>query len=363
MMFAGRKTPAACGELTAWDDNEDAFNWLMTQYGAQPGEGLLILEIQERLYEFLVQCCKAVLHDIPEETLADPNTPVQDEPPPVTSNEAGLASLAISAAETPDRLPANLDLKRPESVIYAKLEAAEDHIWLLREDPGYSAEHILDWKEHLVEMLRDDHGRRHPTLVNSTKEHILWEDVISNLLFDAFFRVEVWESLRKQMNNLQTLQRKQEATLRMDQSPPPECALAFHKLHHHLIRLSKEPISRIETGFAASPPVRQYWVRIQQGSKEILDCRSPPKDKSFYALSWLIQALCDERQLHLARLLYLMDELARTMEQDTGGKRAGYSLGCQSDIGTCSLRSLHAPSRPVSAMGCNVRIRDGRQEG
>ncbi|KAK3079093.1 hypothetical protein LTS18_005757, partial [Coniosporium uncinatum] len=89
--------------------------------------------------------------------------------------------------------------------------------------------------------------------------------------------------------------------------------------------LSKEPIGRIETGFAASPPIRQYWVQIQQGSKEILGCRSPPKDKSFYALNWLIQALCDERQLRLARLPYLMDELARTMEQDTGAKEPVHS--------------------------------------
>jgi len=70
------------------------------------------------------------------------------------------------------------------------------------EDLSYFAEHILDWKEHRVEMLRDDHGRRHPTLVNSAKEHILWENVISNLLSDAFFKVEVWEPLRKQINNL-----------------------------------------------------------------------------------------------------------------------------------------------------------------
>ncbi|KAK3064050.1 hypothetical protein LTS18_010531 [Coniosporium uncinatum] len=101
----------------------------------------------------------------------------------------------------------------------------------------------------------------------------------------------------------------------MDQSLPPEYALAFYKLHHHLIQLSKEPINRIETVLGADTA----------GFEEIFGYRSPPKDKSFYALSWLIQALCDERQFHLARLPYLMDELARTMGQDTGAKELVHS--------------------------------------
>lgn len=99
MLFADRHTEDTYGKLIAWADHPDAFDWMVSKYGTLPGEGLLLLEIQERLYTFLVKCCKEMLHDMSEDSWADTSLPAQPEPPSVSGNETGLASLATAAAE------------------------------------------------------------------------------------------------------------------------------------------------------------------------------------------------------------------------------------------------------------------------
>lgn len=75
-----------------------------------------------------------------------PDIPAQPAPPPLASSETGLALLATVRAEAPYRLPASLDPTRLQGIIAAKRSAAEDHIWSLREDPGYFAGVVLDIK-------------------------------------------------------------------------------------------------------------------------------------------------------------------------------------------------------------------------
>jgi hypothetical protein len=68
------------GKLMAWEEHPDAFNWMTKQKQFIPGEGLMILEAQERLLTFLVQCCLELLHDIPQSTLTSDSFPILPEP-------------------------------------------------------------------------------------------------------------------------------------------------------------------------------------------------------------------------------------------------------------------------------------------
>ncbi|EQB55319.1 hypothetical protein CGLO_04762 [Colletotrichum gloeosporioides Cg-14] len=107
------------------------------------GEGLLVLAAQERTLSFLVKCCELILHDIPSDTLTTDVFPVQPEPEFKNEQETdGFDSLVGMAAEAPYRLPARLDLNRIQSLLGAKVAAARDHIWSLREDPGYFSEQL-----------------------------------------------------------------------------------------------------------------------------------------------------------------------------------------------------------------------------
>lgn len=132
------------GQLVAWEDHPDAFDWMHKQKQFLPGEGLLVMEAQARLLSFLVQCCQQLLHDIPESTLTSDSFPVLPEPQIKPESEiSGFESLGVMAAEAPYRVPARIDLRRIASLIAARASAVEDHLWALREDPDYFARTLL----------------------------------------------------------------------------------------------------------------------------------------------------------------------------------------------------------------------------
>lgn len=101
------------GKLLAWEEHEDAFDWMHTRRQFLPGEGLLILEAQDRLLEFLIACCQLILHDIPAGELVSNIHPIEHEPPrKATIDNSGAASLAVMAEEAPYRSPSDLDSSR-----------------------------------------------------------------------------------------------------------------------------------------------------------------------------------------------------------------------------------------------------------
>jgi len=77
MILHGATDAHSYGELVAWEDHSDAFEWMHTMRQFIPGEGLPVLEIQERVLDVLVQCCRAIIHDIPAYSLTSSTFPPQ----------------------------------------------------------------------------------------------------------------------------------------------------------------------------------------------------------------------------------------------------------------------------------------------
>ncbi|KAI9772208.1 MAG: hypothetical protein M1839_002526 [Geoglossum umbratile] len=323
MMFTGRNTPETYGELISWDDNEDACFWLTSQRGMHPGHGLQILEIQQHIYSFLVECCALILHDIPRESLADREAPIQHEPPSVPSSETGIITLASVAAEASYRLPANLDFTRLQAIVAAKRSAAECHIWALREDPGYFADAALDQKDHRQELLPDTHGRPHPIL-GPFSEAILWNLVIGNVVSNAYFAFAAWDTLHQQIVELQLLKEKYSCKILPEHDLPLDFLEAFLKFQYILQRFSKAPIGLLKIDVPGSPPLRPFFVREPQApnTTSIHTMTKPglPKDKSRERLLWIFSTLWDDKRLELAGLHTLMDEIERLSENDPKAK-------------------------------------------
>jgi len=193
-MYLDSKKAAEYGHLVSWDDNYEAMMDCVTRMAYQPGEGLMILEIQQRIFDLLVKCCHEILHDI---NLSQDPTPVTPEPPVLMDNFE-FPTMAMMALETPFRIPTHINFNHLKAIITARRSDVEDHIWALREDPGYFLDVLKDWSEHRSETLLDIHGARHPNLDTP----LYWDRVIGSIVDDAYGGLVIWELLCENLTNL-----------------------------------------------------------------------------------------------------------------------------------------------------------------
>lgn len=173
--------------------------------GFQPGEGLVLLEIQEEILRFLLRCCQLLMQDAPVAELVKESIPVQPEPPSISMDDSLFPVLVAMSFESPYRQPAHLDFYRLQSMAASSRSAAEDHIWALREDPGYFYEICIDEKEHRSESLPDTRGEMHPSFKNPSK---LWDKVLGSVVFDAYERFIVAEVLCQLVDDVVMLKEK-----------------------------------------------------------------------------------------------------------------------------------------------------------
>lgn len=204
---------------------------MMSGQGCQPGEGLTILEMQQRTYSFLVDCCRVIFRDMEPSLLTSDDVPIMPEPPAVVGDPAEWPTMASIAAEAPYRLPANLDFVRLKAVISAKRSAAEHHIWALREDPGYFSDVLGDWSEHRQETLLDTAGKRHPVLTNL--KPLFWERVIGNVVTDAYGALAIWDIVHRDLTELERLKAKYSKDISPDKKLPGEYMKALLRFPIH----------------------------------------------------------------------------------------------------------------------------------
>lgn len=223
MCLTNRDDEASYGELLKWDNNADAVFWAKTEKQFRPGTGLLVLESQERTLEFLVNCAKAILHDLPENKMLD--YPVVDEPPPAELETGSLASWTAMSEEGPYRVPAQLSFARIETLLKAKRDAFEDHMFALREDPAYFASTMGDAFEHRPDHIKDTRGLPHP-LFNHGREDLLWGRVIRDEITLSFITIEHWTHAQRQAARLQVLQDKYADEIHPERDLPKEYLLA-----------------------------------------------------------------------------------------------------------------------------------------
>ncbi|KAM5354070.1 hypothetical protein ACJ41O_000720 [Fusarium nematophilum] len=314
------------GKLLSWDDHEDAFDWMQNRKQFLPGEGLLVLEAQERLMTFLVDCCQAILHEIPKDAMTSSRYPIQPEPHLRTEREtSGFDSLALMAAEAPYRVPAKLDLGRVEALLTAKASAQEDHLWALREDPSCFAQYVLDVRDHRQEMLKDPDGKPHPATVKG-HEGILWTRVMGSVLSEAYLGLEVFSELRDQAKALKELQEKYQPDITPMGDLPREYMEALLRFRHFLDQAAKGPCGQLEQVVVASPPMRKFYVREPPTDPDssIIRVVSRPgvrMNKTEQHLTWLLRTLWEDgHALFLARLPSVVDELERLLQSDQAAR-------------------------------------------
>ncbi|KAM0135192.1 hypothetical protein ACHAO1_005277 [Botrytis cinerea] len=246
------------GRLVPWTDKRMKQK-ILAGFGHLPHQGLLILEIQDNIYSFLVNWCKALLQEIEIATIW--RLPIEPEPPLLVeaSDDTAIASIAM---ETPYRLPSKLDLDRLQAVVTAKRLSSEDYIHDLREDPGLFADAVMEESEHRMERILDDEGRAH----SSIGKPEFWEDVTRALVTDAYYNLIGWDIASKQVDRLAILKDKYAFFSHPQNDLPEELLKELLSIKNVLKFIRGGYKKSLTSGLSASLPFRHKLCRLPRTS-------------------------------------------------------------------------------------------------
>ncbi|KLJ11943.1 hypothetical protein EMPG_12908 [Blastomyces silverae] len=300
------------GRMVSWDEDDEAFDLMYSGIGVQPGEGLLILEIQDKIMEFLVNCCRGILQDMDPTALTDPHIPIQPEPPAIVKDATEWPTMAAIAAESPYRVPANIDFEQLRAVIAARRSAAVHHIWALREDPGYFHDTLGDCYEHRQESMLDENKKPHPVFGTD----IFWARVYGSVIISAYEDLVGFDTLYHQIEKLVALRERYAAEISPNAALPREYMKELLILRECLDIISKGAIGDLKMALPASPPMRSLFVRRQHAPGSTIIPVSTKKGVVTDYFLWLFKILLDPQQLFLCRLPDLTDEIERLVHSD-----------------------------------------------
>lgn len=323
MLFQDRTTAETYGELRSFDISAEGYELLRT--GLSPGTGLVVLEIQQRIMQFLVDCCKEILHDIPAATILDAE--VQAEPKISTSTTSGFTSLSEMRSDAAYRLPERVDFPRLKAIFHAKRSAAEDHIWQLREDPSYFVETLREGMDHRYEHVKSASGGSHGNL-QSSKEHLVWRPVISNVVAAADYYLEIWTQLCEMTDEHEELLMKRDPKQELLEEEKMNVTYFKVFLQHAM----RGPLAQLKAGFHSNPQIRPYYVRKiddDERARKTGICALSLKTNSPLAkgrgapeesLIWLVDHLVEEGMETPFGIVNIVDELGRLLQNEPGAK-------------------------------------------
>lgn len=316
MYLAGQTTEESYGKVVHWEDEDVNFGTVGQTLQFQPGHGLLVLEQQKKILEFLVECCFQILKDVPRDELLDLEIAAQPEPHPLITNEGtSYVQLSTIVAEEPYRLPTTIDTPRLLALIEARRTAAEDHIWEMKEDPGYFASVLSDYHEHRAEVLRDIEGKCHPNLNDAHS----WDRILSTAVASAYEDLLYWNRLHRHVYMLDSLLRRSREILDPQQRLNEKLEKQLTLVYSTLRRLCRIMTQRFIVAFSCSHPMRARFARCPHDSGTAFDAEILIKGE-FEPLLVLVRHLSRHDAQSMGALHGTVDEMQYYLDHDPAQK-------------------------------------------
>ncbi|KAI4129019.1 MAG: hypothetical protein LQ347_003935 [Umbilicaria vellea] len=300
MILEDQKTPQTYGQLRSSIGDT-------TGGDMESGDGIMVLEIQQRLLRFLEVCTELILHDLP---LDDMSIPVQPAAP--FDKNPGWPSLAHARAEAPYLLPDACDFGCLLGFIHAKCAESMDHMWSLREDPKYFHEVVNEWSMHQNQVAFNAEGKG----LSVAGEAVAWNKAVRNGLASAYGNLLLWNYALNEFSKL-CVTGTRDGVYSQDNKSKVE---ASHIEHDHfsylLTKMRVWLLGNLKTGVFASPPLRDHYIRDSEGPdntgirlrQRCVRPRDPLLD--------LIDELTDWTMVSRWGLHNLLDELERIVQSD-----------------------------------------------
>ncbi|KAL7784141.1 hypothetical protein V8C37DRAFT_420743 [Trichoderma ceciliae] len=286
-----------------------------------PYYGILILEAQERLLAFLVNCCKQILHDIPSENLVSGAFPILPEAPKPVS-DVDKFNLAVVAAEAPYRVPAKPNFKLIGLMLGAKASETKDHLVNLREDPAYFVNAMMAIKEHSSGNALFP-GENEAAFYSSDHGQLILSQDLAFVVGRAYTDFECFTDLHQQVQELELLHAKYETDILPTKDMPDEILLAMLKFQTCVWQVAKIRRLALVRVVQNSPAWRRYFdcsggLSTFQADKSNVKVTAVRRH-----LIWLLQCIThfDPNFPSLANAIYVclplfMDEIETLRENE-----------------------------------------------
>lgn len=198
-----QKIPGGAGppwsDATLWDSGTRAAIAQAAGEGFDPEEGIVVFEVQSRIYAGLAQCCKLILSDDEKEKL-------ENKPHP-TKNKVKARDMQVelpwptAVSEALFYQPAYpLNLQHLINQTESKRFQAEQHLWALREDPSFFTVTIKEVHEHLPQSIRAKKGKGgNQGAINSTP---FVEMAIKHAILEAISSLITWDAILNRLTAL-----------------------------------------------------------------------------------------------------------------------------------------------------------------
>ncbi|CAD6586423.1 MAG: hypothetical protein ASARMPREDX12_002366 [Alectoria sarmentosa] len=265
MLLTGQSTRYTYGTIVSWSQNKDAAQDMYVGRGFHLGEGLLLLEIQDKLMSFLVRCTELLLQDMDlsdeamDVTVATPNSSWSGNKEPAGSEATEWRSMMEANTEAAYQVPQQFAVERLRRLAAAKRDEAEDELWAIREDPAYFQEMLQDRYQENCELARKACPGDTTRSVHLKMEMHSLQEACRNVIEDVYKCVVIWDVLLTDLEGLERLKTRFEAVISATSPLPDEYHEALAKFG--VVERMAEDYARmnLRMSAAASQPLQQYY--------------------------------------------------------------------------------------------------------
>lgn len=214
-------------DISAYSENE-ILNLDKNQIS--PYYSILILKAQDRLLTFLVNCCKQILHDIPEEILVSEAFQILLGAPKILS-QSDVYDPTAMAAEAPYRVSAKPNFKQIGSLLGAKVSEARDNLVNLQEDPVHFVNAMMVMKEHSPRegLPASFGGRGLGSYYIPEYDRFALSSDLAFVIGKAYADFECFADLHQQVQELEALHAEYETDVLPFKDVPDEILTALSK--------------------------------------------------------------------------------------------------------------------------------------
>ncbi|KAL8877575.1 MAG: hypothetical protein Q9198_004432 [Flavoplaca austrocitrina] len=287
---------------------------IWTGFGFRLGKGLVVLEIQQKLYRFLWRCAELLLHDVDsvytvtgiDKMDGEEQSGLAHAIKPESTEWQSVSEMNILASY---RLRQQFSLDFLLRLAGVERDAAEDTFWALREDPGFFQEQVVLLVQQNLVSSAEAFGKENnvePTAQKQAGIHVV---------LDVCHDIIIWEAIDADLKKLKILRESFSTNFHLSERLPLEYEKGMENFTYLVFLAWRYAVPKMMHLVMIGHDFVDYFEKIPDPHGRHVDFGIRTSSKLPPILD-LISSFYDTRKVNMMGTLNILDKLARMMETD-----------------------------------------------